>query len=160
MEWKGVVWGFFWSRATGWRFCRKSQKEPAKCLYSDVYCVTVYSFPPAISVSTCQQLRLGQIVWFGWLSGVGKLCLHSVREEGCVPSPWPFRTGVFSTCSVRASKGRRQRISSIQMVCLSCWPDLCSHCPKKTLTINVIKITCRLYCCGYIYILTSCFWQG
>ncbi len=68
---------------------------------------------PAISVSTSQQFRVGQIVWFGWLSamsqlagrvgeggGVWQLCLYSVtqpyttwlrwREQGggCVPSPW------------------------------------------------------------------------
>jgi hypothetical protein len=65
---------------------------------------------PAISVSTSQQLRVGQIVWFGCLSaisqlasrvgeggGVRQLCLHSVTqpgpggessEGGCVPSPW------------------------------------------------------------------------
>jgi hypothetical protein len=69
---------------------------------------------PAISVSTFQQSRVGQIVWFGRLSaifqlaiaggegwGVGQLsasiALHShtlpapggeSREGGCVPSPW------------------------------------------------------------------------
>ncbi len=82
-----------------------------------VYVYTLYCvlFPPwlkfvpgcpAISVSTWQQLRLGQIVWFGWLSaisqlasrvGEGQICIQSVtlpgpggesREGGCVPSPW------------------------------------------------------------------------
>jgi hypothetical protein len=65
---------------------------------------------PAISVSTWQQFRLGQRVWFGWLSaisqlasrvgeggGVGQICLQSVtllgpggesREGVCFPSPW------------------------------------------------------------------------
>jgi hypothetical protein len=69
---------------------------------------------PAISVSTFQQSRVGQIVWFGSLSaisqlasrvgdggGVRHLCLHSVtqpyttwprwREQGgglCGTSPW------------------------------------------------------------------------
>ncbi len=33
--------GFSWLGATCWRFCRKTQKEPAKCFYSVLY--TVYS---------------------------------------------------------------------------------------------------------------------
>jgi hypothetical protein len=95
--------------ATCWRFCRKTQKEPAKCLYSVLY--TVYSVLfsplwlksvpgwPAISVSTWQQSRVGQIVWFGWLSaisqlasrvgeggGVWQLCLHSVTQPY---TTWP-----------------------------------------------------------------------
>jgi hypothetical protein len=81
----------------------QNSREPAKCLYSVLY--TVYSvllYPlwlksvpgwPAISVSTFQQSRVGQIVWFGWLSaisqqasrvgeggGVRQLCLHSVTH--------------------------------------------------------------------------------
>ena len=116
--------------ATCWRFCRKTQKEPAKCLYS--VCIVLYtvygvlfsplwlkSVPgwPAISVSTSQQFRVGQIVWFGCLSAISQLasrvgeeeggwqlCLHSVtqpyttwprwREQGggYVPSPCGFPT--------------------------------------------------------------------
>ncbi len=108
-ECKGLVWGFSWLRATCWRFCRKTQKEPAKCLYSVLY--TVYSVLlsplwlksvpgwPAISVSAWQQSRIGQIVWFGWLSaisqlasrvgeggGVRQLCLHSVTQPY---TTWP-----------------------------------------------------------------------
>jgi hypothetical protein len=54
---------------------------------------------PANSVSTSQQFRVGQIVWFGWLSaisqlasrvgegwGVGQLCLHSVTQPY---TTWP-----------------------------------------------------------------------
>jgi hypothetical protein len=78
--------------------------EPAKCLYS--VCI--------LSVSTSQQFRVGQIVWFGCLSAISQLAsrvgegggvggnfvsiaLHSLtlpgpagesREGGCVPSPW------------------------------------------------------------------------
>jgi hypothetical protein len=90
-----------------------------QCMYP-LYCVL---FSPlwlktepgwqAISVSTSQLFRVGQIVWFGWLSaisqlacgeegwGVGQLsasiALHSLtlpgpggnsREGGCIPSPW------------------------------------------------------------------------
>jgi hypothetical protein len=54
---------------------------------------------PAISVSTSQQVRVGQIVWFGCLSaisqltsregeggGVWQLCLHSVTQPYTI---WP-----------------------------------------------------------------------
>jgi hypothetical protein len=70
-----------------------------QCMYP-LYCVLfsplwLKSEPgwPAISVSTSQLFRVGQIVWFGWLSaisqlasrvgegwGVGQLCLHSVTH--------------------------------------------------------------------------------
>jgi hypothetical protein len=78
---------------------------------------------PAISVSTWQESRVGQIVWFGCLSaisqlasregeggGVRQLCLivsialHSLslpgpggesREGGCVPSPCPHCTYMY-----------------------------------------------------------------
>jgi hypothetical protein len=108
-KWKGVVWGFSWLEATCWRFCRKTQKEPAKCLYCILY--TVYSVLlsplclksepdwPAISVSTSQLFRVGQIVWFGCLSaisqlasrvgeggGVRQLSLHSVTQPY---TTWP-----------------------------------------------------------------------
>jgi hypothetical protein len=117
-----VEWGLSWLGATCWRFCRKTQKEPAKCLYSVCILCTVYSFPPcgwnlwgwpAISVSTWQQFRVGQIVWFGCLSAISQLAsrleegggvwqlvsiaLHRLtlpgpggesREGGSVPSPW------------------------------------------------------------------------
>ncbi len=92
-ECKGVVWGFSWLGATCWRLCRKTQKEQAKCLYSVLY--TVYnvlfsplwlkSVPPgpAISVSTWQQSRVGQIVWFGWLSAISQLASRGGREGEC-----------------------------------------------------------------------------
>jgi hypothetical protein len=38
---------------------------------------------PAISVSTLQQLRLGQNVWFGWLSAIPQLASR-VGEGGGV----------------------------------------------------------------------------
>jgi hypothetical protein len=81
-------------------------------LFSPLWLKSVPDWP-AVSVSTSQQFRVGQIVWFGCLSavsqlasrvgeggGVWQLCLHSVtqptlpapggesREGGCVPSPW------------------------------------------------------------------------
>ncbi len=34
---EGVVWGNSWLEATGWRYCHKTQKGPAKC----AYCVSV-----------------------------------------------------------------------------------------------------------------------
>ncbi len=101
-EWKGLG-------ATCWRFFCKTQEEPAKCVYCVRLPCTVYSFPPCglklvqdwpvISVSTWQQLRLGQIVWFGWLSaisqvasrvgqggGVGRICLHDFTQPY---TTWP-----------------------------------------------------------------------
>ncbi len=53
---EGVVWGFPRLGANGWRFCRKTQKEPAKCLYCRktkkepakcMYCVRCTLFPAA-----------------------------------------------------------------------------------------------------------------
>ncbi len=108
-ECKGVVWGFSWLGATCWRLCRKTQKEPAKCLCSVLYAVySVLLSPlwqksvpdwPAVSVSTWQQTRVGQIVWFGSLSailqlasrvgeggGLRQLCLHSVTQPY---TTWP-----------------------------------------------------------------------
>jgi hypothetical protein len=118
-ECKGVVWGFSWLGATCWRFGRKTQKEPANCLYSVLY--TVYSVLlsplwlksvpgwPAISVSTWQQSRVGQIVWFGWLSaisqlvsrvgeggGVRQLCLHSVTQPYTTCPRWREQGGLCS----------------------------------------------------------------
>jgi hypothetical protein len=115
-ECKGMVWGFSWLGATCWRFCRKTQKEPAKCFYSVVY--TVYSVLfsplwlksvpgwPAISVSTWQQSRVGQIVWFGWLSAISQLasrvgeggevwqlCLHSVTQPYTTWPSWREQGG-------------------------------------------------------------------
>jgi hypothetical protein len=115
-ECKGVVWGFSWLGATCWRFCRKTQKEPAKCLYSIMY--TVYSVLlsplwlksvpgwPAISVSTFQQSRVGQIVWFGSLSAIShlasrgggmgswaSLCLHSVTQPYTTCPRWREQGG-------------------------------------------------------------------
>ncbi len=103
-EWTGVVWGFSWLGATGWRFCRKTQKEPAKCLYSVCILCTVYYFPPC-GWNLCQvgrqflSVESGRKVLFGWLSaisqlasrvgeggGVGQLCLHSVKQP-C--TTWP-----------------------------------------------------------------------
>jgi hypothetical protein len=76
-----------------------------QCMYP-LYCVL---FPPlwlksepgwpAISVSTSQLFRVGQIVWFGWLSAISQLaskgggmgswatlCLHSVTQPY---TTWP-----------------------------------------------------------------------
>ncbi len=70
-----------------------------QCMYT-VYCVLFsplwLKFEPgwpAISVSTSEQFRVGQIVWFGWLSGISQLasrvgegggvwqlCLYSVTQ--------------------------------------------------------------------------------
>jgi hypothetical protein len=102
--------------ATGQRFCRKTQKDPAKCLYSVMY--TVYSvllFPlwlksvpgwPEISVSTFQQSLVGQIVWFGSLSAISQLasrgggmgswatlCLHSVTQPYTTCPRWREQGG-------------------------------------------------------------------
>jgi hypothetical protein len=59
------------------------------CMYT-VYCVLISplwlkSEPgwPAISVSTSQQFRVGQIVWFGWLSAISQLASRE-REGGGV----------------------------------------------------------------------------
>jgi hypothetical protein len=86
-----------------------------------VYCVQYTPFPPvaeicalgwpAISVSTFQQSRVGQIVWFGWLSaksqlasrvgeggGVRQLCLHSVTQPYTTWPRWREQGGGF--CSL------------------------------------------------------------
>jgi hypothetical protein len=52
---EGVVWGFPWLWTTGWRFCRKTQKEQAKCMYCVRLLCTVYSFPPT-AAETCARL--------------------------------------------------------------------------------------------------------
>jgi hypothetical protein len=77
-----------------------------QCMYGTVYGVLfsplwLKSEPgwPEISVSTSQQFRVGQIVWFGCLSaisqlasrvgeggGVWQLCLHSVTQPY---TTWP-----------------------------------------------------------------------
>ncbi len=81
----------------------------------NVYCVQCTPFPPwlksvpgwpAISVSTFQQSRVGQIVWFGSLSaisqlasrvgeggGVRHLCLHSVTQPYTTCSRWREQGG-------------------------------------------------------------------
>ncbi len=78
-------------------------------LFSPLWLKTVPGWT-AISVSTSQQFRVGQIVWFGCLSAFSQLAsrvgeggecgnsvsiaLHSLtlpgpgREGGGVPSPW------------------------------------------------------------------------
>ncbi len=87
--------GLFLTEATGCRICCKTQKEPAKCLYSVCILYTVYSFPPCgwnlsqvrrQSVSTWQQFRVGQIVWFGCLSAISQLASGSVAD----PDPHVF----------------------------------------------------------------------
>ncbi len=116
-ERKGGVWDFSWLGATCWRFCRKTHREPAKWVYRIRLLCTVYItlFPPVaetvarmavISVSTWQQLRLGQIVWFGWLSaisqlasrvgeggGVGQICLHSITQPYTTSPRWREQAG-------------------------------------------------------------------
>jgi hypothetical protein len=48
---------------------------------------------PAISVSTCQQLRLGQIVWFGWLSAISQVASRvGGRESWANLSPKRYTT--------------------------------------------------------------------
>ncbi len=94
----------------------QNSKEPAKCLYSILY--TVYGVLlsplwlksvlgwPAISVSTFQQSRVGQIVWFGWLSAISQLasrvgeggrvrhlCLHSVTQPSATCPRWREQGG-------------------------------------------------------------------
>ncbi len=143
-ECKGVVWGFSWLGATCWRFCCKTQKDPAKCLYSVMY--TVYSVLlaslwlksvpgwPAISVSTFQQSRVGQIVWFGSLSaisqlasrvgeggGVRHLCLHSVTQPN-------------TTCMAQVARaGRGVVFPPLGFICLRSPPLLWPHTTYYTL---------------------------
>ena len=94
----------------------QNSKEPAKCLYSVLY--TVYSVLltplwlksvpgwPAISVSTFQESRVGQIVWFGSLSAISQLasrgggmgswatlCLHSVTQPYTTCPRWREQGG-------------------------------------------------------------------
>jgi hypothetical protein len=132
-EYKGVVWGFSWLGATCWRFCRKTQKEPANCLYSVLY--TVYSVLlsplwlksepgwPAISVNTSQQSRVGQIVWFGCLSsisqlasrvdeggGVRQLFLHSVTQPYTTWPRWQERGGGLCSLPLDISRSFLYRV--------------------------------------------------
>jgi hypothetical protein len=84
-----------------------------QCMYP-MYCVLfsplwLKSEPgwPAISVSTSQQFRVGQIVWFGWLSaisqlarrvgeggGVRQLCLHSISQPYTTWPRWREQGGI------------------------------------------------------------------
>ncbi len=88
-EWKGVVWGFSWLGATDRSFWHKKLKRSQlnvctvylyRVLFSPLWLKFVSGWP-AISVSTWQQLRMGQIVWFGWLH-----CKKSWRKT---PPGWP-----------------------------------------------------------------------
>ncbi len=49
-----------------------------------MYTVWLKSGPgwPAISVSTSQQFRVGQIVWFGWLSAISQLASRAGEGGG------------------------------------------------------------------------------
>jgi hypothetical protein len=88
---------------------------------------------PAISVSTDQQSRVGQIVWFGCLSaisqlasrvgeggGVWQLCLHSVTQPYTTWPRWQEQGG--GLCSLplentgKVSK-LKWRIRRIRVVC-------------------------------------------
>ena len=114
-ECNGVVWGFSWLGATCWRFCRKTQKEPAKCLYSVLYSIlcTVYSFPPC-GWNLCQAGRqfLSVAGWGreGEWGNFVSIALHSLslpgpggesREGGCVPSPCSSRDVTNQTLPCR-----------------------------------------------------------
>jgi hypothetical protein len=81
----------------------------------NVYCVQCTPFPPVaeicarlavISVSTLQQSRVGQIVWFGSLSAISQLasrgggmgswatlCLHSVTQPYTTCPRWREQGG-------------------------------------------------------------------
>ncbi len=149
-ECKGVLWGFSWLGATCWRFCRKTQKEPAKCLYSVLY--TLYSVLlsplwlksvpgwPAISVSTWQQPRVGQKVWFGCLSaisqlasregeggGVRQLCLHSVTQPFTTWPRWREQGG--GLCFLPLVKTYRMSLISARSILLDStfysWTVIC-----------------------------------
>ena len=76
---------------------------------------------PSISVSTFQQTRVGQIVWFGCLSailqlasrvgeggGVRQLCLHSVTQPYTTCPRWREQGG--GLCSLPLGKTRSQRV--------------------------------------------------
>ncbi len=125
-ECKGVVWSFSWLAATGWRFCHKTLRMPAKCVYCVcVYCVWCTLSPlwlaglPAISVSgTSQQFRVGQIVWFGCLSaisqlarrvgeggGVWQLCLHSITQPYTTWPRWREQGGGLRSLPLGMSHG-------------------------------------------------------
>jgi hypothetical protein len=106
MRWKGVVWGFPYWGPLAEDCAAKLKRSQLNVCTVYVYCVLfsplwLKSEPgwPAISVSTSQQFRVGQIVWFGWLSaisqlasrvgeggGVWQLCLHSVIQPY---TTWP-----------------------------------------------------------------------
>ncbi len=120
---EGALWGFPWLRATCWRFCRKTQKEPTKFVFCVRLLCTVYGtlFPPVAETCarlagnfcqyrTWQQLRLGQMVWVGWLpaisqlgsrvgerDGVGhwQICLHSITQPYTTWPRWCEQGGVL-----------------------------------------------------------------
>ncbi len=163
-ECKGVVWGFSWLGGTCWRFCRKTQKEPAKCLYSEL--CTVYSVLlsplwlksvpgwPAISVSTWQQSRVGQIVWFGWLSaksqlasrvgeggGVRQLCFHSVTQPYTTWPRWREQGG--GLCSLPLARNH------------SCILRFTIEDDSYVLSSLILVCLCKrrmLQCCGMVLV--------
>ncbi len=124
-----VVWGFSWLGGTCWSFCCKTRKEPAKCVYCvrctlSPLCLKLVQDWPVISVSTWQQLRLGQIVWFGWLSaishlacrvgeggGVGKICLQSITQFYTTWPRWREQGGGLRSLPMIYTKGRRGCVS-------------------------------------------------
>jgi hypothetical protein len=95
-----------------------------------VYCVQCTPSPlwlksvpgwPAISVSTWQESRVGQIVWFGCLSaisqlasregeggGVRQLCLHSVTQPFTTWPRWREQGGGLCSLPLLSSHYPRQ----------------------------------------------------
>ena len=98
-----------------------------------VYCVQCTPSPlwlksvpgwPAISVSTWQESRVGQIVWFGCLSaisqlasregeggGVRQLCLHSVTQPFTTWPRWREQGG--GLCSLPLAPAERAETFSL-----------------------------------------------
>ncbi len=116
-EWKGVVWGFSWLGATCWRFCCKTQDDPAKYVYCVHLLCTVYSFPPVaetcarLAGNLCQYLTTvtsgaNSWVWVtvcyftgtlasrvGQGGGVGQICLHDFTQPYTIWPRWREQGG-------------------------------------------------------------------
>ena len=86
-------------------------------LFSPLWLKSVPGWP-AISVSTSQQLRLGQKVWFGWLSAISQLasrvgegggvvrqlCLHSVTQPYTTWPRWREQGGGLRSLPLRGMR--------------------------------------------------------